>query len=493
MKNLILYTIAIQTLLLQNVHCIDNNNANSPIEVIESCNFDDKYLQDVLQYSNRILYSNKSNKYCIVDEQNQQFIIFQKQQLLNIFEEILTNTYSNILNTPNLESKLSVAEPFYRMVYHRQKLSFILNNNDLNIFQTIDNIVNKIKPFCEEHAVANLGPKSILYGMDILEGTLPTINNQFISGLNFQIDFTKSYSRNKKDFKTYYDKILINVPSIQRCINVKLLNELIVTTNRYINTVDYFKKLVNTNNNEQISQLVSIIDNRISIVNNLNNFFIINGKSILTNVNQILVNRTNLFNEAWDTQIEEVNINELLYKFFEKLNHIDDLQVDEKTDVYHDFFNNLCVNKTIRDKILLINNTKIINKLNNFLKRADVRKFNTNYTFEIQKKNTWNSIRITNSNVMDKKLEAYHEMITMFCNNCIQTKINPVIEDIKKNNSDLITIKELKNTILEYLEEIKNYMINETKKYEIFCNNKQSLVPINFWKQKTIDYKLFIK
>ena len=490
MKTLLKHLLVLSTILLSNVYCTDNNsNVNTHIEMKESCDFDNKYLQDIIQYSSYVLYSNKKNKYCIFDEQNQQFILFQEQQLLNNIKEILTDTYINILNTPNLESKLNIAEPFYRIVYNQQKLSFILNNNDLNVFKIINNILDKIKPLCKEHAVANLGPKSILYGLDMLEGTLPTINNQFTSCLNFQIDFTKTYSRNKKEFKTYYDRILTDVSSIQKCINVKLLNKLIIRTNKYIDTINYFKNMVDINNNVQMNILTNVIDERISIVNNLNDFFVINSQSIFKNLNQILTNRINLLNEAWDTQVEEIDINELLKEFFYKIDNIDYLQEKEKTDLYQAFFNNLFINKYIRERVLLLNNTETINKLNNILKQTKVREFNINTTFEIQKNNTWSSIRTKNCSELGKKLEVYYSIITMFCNNCIHTKINPIIDAIKQNNNS--NIKELKNTILEYLEGIKNYMINETKKYESIMENNQSLVPINFWKQKQIDFKTY--
>ena len=499
MKILLKHLLVLSTILLSNAYCINTSNITAQISEKNSSCFNTNYLQNIVQNSNNIPYDSVNNEYYVIDKQNLQKIIFSKQQLSNTFNEILTNTYNKIMSINNvnpndLKLKLQTAEPFYRIIYNPQKLGFILYDNDLNIFNTINNIVNEIKPLCEEYAIANLGQKSILYGIQTLEGTLPTINNQFISGLNSPIDFTRTHSCNKWQFKSYYDKMLRKVQSIQNCINVNLLEKLTMQVILYISAIDYAKIFLNKNNinnSAYINKLINTINDRINIADNLVNFLVKNRESIIKNTRQISANCNNLFREAWNKQMEEVNVYELLNRFFNEITNSYNFQKAKRIDVFLAFFDNLILNKKNLEVILNSNDITLINKLNYFFNRDDIRNVNTKIGLKMEMMSNWDLLRVKKGVGIERKYEIFCEIIIMMLNDRIQKTINPII-DIIKNNKNNNTNK-LKSTLLSYFYTIKNCTINEIQKCGLFLDKTKSLVPIDFWKQNQIDYKLFEK
>ena len=500
MKTLLKYLLVLSTILLSNAYCINTNNMAVQIAEKDSSNFNTEYLQDIVQNSNNISHNNVNNEYYVLDEQNLQKITFSKQQLSHTINAIFTNTYNKIMSINNinpndLKLKLQTAEPFYRIIYNPQKLKFILFDNDLNIFNTISNIVNEIKPLCEEYAIANLGPKSILYGIETLEGILPTINTQFINGLNFQVDLTKTRFRDVDDFTKYYIEMFATAPTLRNCIDSSLLEKLINQTDCYIhNTIKQIEYWLNNYNpkyllsNNTNNNIIGIICKKISIIHKLRDFLNLNKQYITKNLEQIMINRFNIFAELSSTQYEEININELLNNFFYKLENINNLPESEKQDLLTAFFRNTIKFEYVQKLILSLNNIEIINKLNYYLNRNDIKQFGIRNIFADFENKMWNeAINDCEGCNIEEKLEEYYKNWLMFCNDHIHISINPSIERIKNNKNN--NIKELKNTMLEYLVKMKNYLLNETNKYATIMKNKQSLVPNNFWKQKQINFK----
>ena len=495
MKTLLKHLLVLSTMSLQNSYCTDVNNIDVTIEKIDSSNFNTEYLQSIVQDSNDIYHSIENNKHYVFDKQSSKYIIFSSQQLSNTINEIFANTNKKI----------------YRIIYNLQKLSFILNNNDLNIFKNIDNIVKKIMPLCEEYSIANLGPKPILYGPKVLEGILPTINNQFINGLNFQIDLTKTIFRTVDDFLKCYEKMFLQVPILYNCIDCTLLGKLISQVDYYINAMNYIKCcLNNTNNNSEYlscnntknSNMINIIDERISIIRNLHDFLNLNEHYITENLKQIFDNGCNILSEALDVQYQEIDINELLNTFFNKLDNINNLPENERQDLLRAFIRNTLTNMYVHKLILLLEDIEIINKFKYFLNRNDIKQFSFHDLFADHSNHTWDEV-ISDCEILDtmngsntgksivktpieKKIEMYYEKWLMFCNEYI-LGTNLSIKRIQNNKNN--NIKELKKIMLEYLGNMKTYLLNETKKYETIMNNNESLVPINFWKQKQIDFK----
>ena len=330
-----------------------------------------------------------------------------------------------------------------------------------------------------------------MYGIEKLEASLPTINNQFINGLNFQMDFTRTQSYNKKKFKECYEKIFTNIPAISGCVKLGRLNGMIQNSVYYREMGDTLSYIIKYYSKSE-SKLTNNIDRYVTILSNLESFLRDNKDSILENLKQIFINcEKTLFKEAWNTQIEEIEIDKLLELFFNKLENSDNLPEEERQDVFKAFFDNLVSNKRNLKAILKSNDIEILNKLNYFYNRSDIKEFNTNGIFKIQMMHNWNSLRMKKGVGIEKKYEVFCKTATIACNDCIHGVINKIINTIKGNKNN--NSKELKTTLLEYLEAMKNYAINEIQKCGLFIDKTQSLVPNNFWKQKTINYKLFEK
>ncbi len=225
--------ILMLALSISSTYCTQDNGIERNIELRDSSTVESHQLSQIVQDTSNIFKVDDTNGYGIIDAQNAQLILFSEEQLGNIINNILEQTYNDIKSAGDAKSKINCAEPFYKILYHPHKLSFTLKKENVNTFNNINNITSELEPLCKEHAIANTC-KDTLYGLDKLAASLPTINEQFINGYNFQIDFTKLYGVNKDKFKEHYRDMLYTVPATKNCLNFKNIELLLQVLDLHI-------------------------------------------------------------------------------------------------------------------------------------------------------------------------------------------------------------------------------------------------------------------
>ena len=218
------FAILMLALSVSNTYCIQENIIGTEMQLQDSSTIESNQLSKIVQEADDVFQVDDTNNYGVMDSQNAKLAILSEQQLGNTINDLLLQFYNKIKGTN--DSKIKAAEPFYKILYNPSKLSFTLYKEDINTFDHINNIINELKPLCKEHAIANVG-KDTLYGLDKLEASLPTINEQFIDGYNFQIDFTKSYIYNEKKFTNHYRDMLYTVPATKNCVNFTNIEQLL--------------------------------------------------------------------------------------------------------------------------------------------------------------------------------------------------------------------------------------------------------------------------
>ncbi len=263
---------------------INYSDTNQVSQGVAVNNFNNDQLKEVVQKycdfievdnNPNLPYNNKEKLYGIYEKGL--LTIITEQQLINTITTLFATTYENLKNTSEIHKKLAVADAFYRIIYHPYKLLFILSNNDLNTFNIINNILNELKPLCTEHAVANIGPKEVLYGIDKLNASLNSINEQFTSGLNCDINLTEMDDKNLDYFKKQYIEMFCKNSVLGGCLDTKILNHLIGLLKNYPKNYD------------------DLTNNKKALINNLISFFKENLSVIEQKSKDIINNTDNLF------------------------------------------------------------------------------------------------------------------------------------------------------------------------------------------------------
>ena len=421
-------------------------------------------LKALRNINNYLMHIEQGNKWAILYINVPLFQMFSSQQLINAINEIFTKAYNEMKTTNNPSNKIKFADPFFRLMYQTQKLSAILKKiNNENILKTIDSLINELDPLLEDHAITNVSTDELL-GLDKFSASLLSINENFISGFEFNIDFTKFSTYNEDKFKEYYMKFL-KTPAVGICLNTSFIHNLIKILNEL--NID--------GNNVQLC----------NTINNLKNFFNETIKCVEKKIDKVINNIPNLYQQAWEKQQKNVNFDALVNYFIESIENSGDLKRDDKIDLFRTFFNHLFVDEYFLDKVLHINNIETIDKLNSLLNREDVKDYNLAIGVRLNFDDVWKQVcKCYNEGKLKQgmKLECYYDNILPQANKIINDIAKSRIDQIKQDNNNINT--NLKNTLFEYFNTLIDLISEEKQKCESFFYNKQALVPVDFWKQK---------
>ena len=163
-------------------------------------------------------------------------------------------------------------------------MDYVIENKNSKIYSDIYDILFEI---------STLGDKYMPYNISRFKVTLPSIQYQFITGLNYEIDLTQPINSIKNEFVDYYIK-MVNSEYNKICKPVKQ------NADNNIKKIDNFTKNNKSRDNTETDKCTKIL-------NILKDFFKENNNYIDKFVTKDFTSNT-LFNNTWRNQIKESNI-----------------------------------------------------------------------------------------------------------------------------------------------------------------------------------------